>query len=87
MITNFLLILVYNLINLILTPLRAFDNVTLPANIASSISTAGDYLSNLNAVFPISTLIYILATFLAIETGIFVYKGIQWLIKKIPTIN
>lgn len=87
MISDLFINILYNLVYFLLTPVRAFDNVTLPADITNSISTAGDYLSNLNAVFPISQVIYILAVFLAIEAGIFVYKAIQWLIKKIPTIN
>jgi len=87
MITNFFLTIFYNFLLVLMLPITALSDVTLPANISSSISTASTYLGNINSVFPATTLIIILGIILGIEVFIILYKGINWLIRKIPTIN
>ena len=87
MITTLLLQLLYGVIWLITSPVRLFSDVVLDSNITSSIATASTYLGGLNSVLPISTLLSVFGIFLTIEVAILFWKGINWLIRKIPTIN
>lgn len=87
MITNALLYLLYISIYAITAPLRLFDNVSVNSNIATSISTLSGYISGINSVFPVDTIITILGIFLGYEVIIATYKIIKWVYQKIPTIN
>lgn len=87
MISNFFLNTIYYLIYIILAPIRAFDDVVINSNITGAIGTAGDYLNAIDSVVPINTIIAVFGIFLVIETAVFVYKIVMWIIKKIPTIN
>lgn len=85
MITNATLYLIYQFINLVLFPIRSLADVSLPSDIASSISTVAGYLGSIDSFIPIGTILTIFGTILSIELGIFTYKIIMWLIKRLPT--
>lgn len=87
MIIDFILYILWALIYAITSPLRLFSDVVLDVNIASSIETFNGYLSTGEVLFPVYTLIGIFGLVIGIEFAIFTYKGVMWLIKKIPTIN
>ena len=87
MITNALLTILYGFIYLITAPLRLLSDVSLPADIADTISNISSNLALLNQVIPVSTLITILGLVIIIETAIFTYRGIMWVLRKIPTIS
>jgi polyferredoxin len=87
MITTALITLLYWLIWLFITPLRAFSDVVLNTDISEAIATASTYLGGLSAVVPIGTILAVFGIFLTVEVAILVWKGINWLIRKIPTIN
>lgn len=87
MITNILLAFLSALLSVALYPLTFLPDVTLPSSIASAISSAGAYIATIDAIFPVSTLLSVLASFLAVETAIFVYKLIRWTYQKIPGVN
>lgn len=87
MITNAILYILYSFIYLITAPIRLFDDVSLPTDINSTISSVGTNLALLNQVIPVSTIITILGIMLVIESAIFIYKGIRWIYNKIPGVN
>jgi hypothetical protein len=88
MITDLLLNFLFSVVDTILSALfSAISDTSLPASIASSISTAGGYLSAFDFVVPTDTILTILALVLSVEGSILFYKAIMWLIKKIPTIS
>lgn len=68
-------------------PLRILSDVYLSANLTASIQSVNSYLSAVSFIFPVSTFITILGIILTIESFIILYKIINWLIRKIPTIN
>jgi hypothetical protein len=82
-IINILYWVIYGL----LYPISLLDNATLPVALTGAFTIAGQYLSNLDKIFPIATIFLTLGSVIAVESGIAIWKGIQWLIKKIPTIN
>jgi hypothetical protein len=87
MIISILLYVLYGLIYVITSPLRLLSDVVLDTRITSAISTASGYIGGLNVVIPIPTILAIFGIFLVVEAGILVWKGINWLIHKIPTIS
>ena len=87
MIINFLIFLLWGIIYGLTYPLRILSDVSLSPDFLNSISTANNYIAGLNYVLPLPTLITIIGIFLGIEVFIFAYKLINWLIRKIPTIN
>jgi len=84
MLATFLLNLVYSIsvgfINL-------FPNVSLSDSVSASVGTASTYISGLNVVLPVSTILAIVGLILTIEGVILLIKIINWFIRKIPTIN
>ena len=85
MILDIILNLIYGFIWVITSPLRLLTDATLPANISNSISTMGGYIQAIDIILPISTLFSILLLYISIEAGIFSYKIIMWVIRRIPT--
>jgi hypothetical protein len=87
MIIDAIIYVLYGVVYLITSPLRLLSDVTLPAQITSTITAVGSNLALLDTILPVDNLLIIMGLFLTIETGIFFYKGIMWTIKKIPFIN
>lgn len=85
MITSLFINTIYAIVYLITSPFRLLSDVTLPQNFLDSIGHASSIISPLNWVVPIDTLIDILNLFIIIELAYYTYKGIMWLIKRIPT--
>lgn len=84
MLATFLLNLVYSIVNGFL---GLFPDVSLSDSVAGSVATASTYISGLNMIFPVSSLLSIVALVLTIEGVILIIKIINWFIRKIPTIN
>lgn len=87
MITSFLLTILFDLILIPLLPLTALDDVVIPPDLANAIQNVQGFISSVDPIFPVATLIIILGIVVLIEVAIFTYKGIMWVIKKIPTIS
>ena len=87
MITDAILTILFGFIYLVTAPLRLLADVTLPADISDTIAAVSANMALLDKVIPISTLVIILGFVVVIEGGIFTYKGIMWVIRKIPTIS
>jgi len=87
MITNFILSILYYSIVAITSPLRLLPDVSLSPEISNSIATAGAYMNSIDFIVPTTTIMTIFGLFLAVEFGILSFKGINWLIRKIPGIN
>lgn len=87
MITDIILFLLWGLIYAITSPLRLLADVVLESDIADAIATANSYIQAMSFILPVSTLVAVIGTILIVETSIFSYKIVMWLIRKIPTIN
>lgn len=87
MITTGILTLFYAFVNWAFSPIISLPDASLPAGFDNAMAQATTYLSMANAIVPISTLITILTLLVSIEVGIFIYKVIMWVVKKIPTIS
>lgn len=87
MILTAILTILYGTITAVLSPLRLLPDASLPDGVASSIAEANTHLAAVDSFVPVDTIIAILGAFIAIEAGVFLYKSVMWIIKKIPTIN
>ena len=87
MITAALLELVYLFVSAIALIFSSAQDVVLSPNIASAISAVSGSYSALNGIFPIDTLLAIVAFDLTFELAYFVYKLIRWGYQKVPGIN
>ena len=87
MISSIILNILYFVIFGLTYPIRIFNDVTLPAALSDSITTAMGYLQGLDFVLPIPTLLTLIVLTCLIEGGIIIYKSVMWLIRKIPFIN
>lgn len=87
MITKLFLDFVYVIMFWLTYPIRSLSDASLPTGVDSAFTSAGHYLGNMQQVFPLSTLFLTLGSLLAVEGAILLWKGFQWILKKIPTIN
>lgn len=85
MITTAILYLIYGVVYAATYPIRYFPDVSVPQGVIDSISFIGPYLIGLDKYFPVSDLILILGLMLAVDTAIFAYKAIMWLVRRFPT--
>jgi len=85
MITTAFLNIVYVFVFTITAPIRLLSDVSLPVAFTDAITTAGQYLTSVQAYFPLATLFIVLGFVIAVEIAIGLYKGIMWLIRRIPT--
>lgn len=85
MITDFILLVVYNTINLLLFPIQFLPDVEASSTVITAITTATSYIAVFNNFLPLGAIFTILSTILLIEIAIMVYKIIMWVIRRIPT--
>lgn len=67
--------------------LQLFGTATLPEGLVSAIASLSGYYSSLNTIFPVDTLLQILAFELTIELAIFTYRLVRWSYQKMPSIT
>lgn len=87
MIPQIFLGMLYAVIYLLTSPLRLLNDVTIDSGITSAVIQAKSYLSIVDPLVPMSTLLIVFGSMLGIEIIIASYKLIMWVIKKIPFIN
>jgi hypothetical protein len=87
MITSGLFYTIFAFLWALTLPMRLLNDVVLPDGISNAIETINGYLGGLNVVLPIDTLLQVLFAILAVEVLILAFKGLNWLIRKIPGVN
>lgn len=87
MITSGLLYTIFAFLWALTLPMRLFNDAVLPDGITSAIETINGYLGGLNVVLPVDTIIQVFVAILAVEILILSFKGLNYLIRKIPGIN
>ena len=85
MIITALLNLVYVVVYGFTLPLRLLSDVSLSSDFADALAVVGANISGIEAIFPIYSLLAALSFYALVEGGILTYKGIMWLIRRIPT--
>lgn len=87
MITAILLNLVYLFGAGIVALFRTFGTVSQDSNVTQGIATLSTYLSPINDILPIDTIVTILIFEIVFESLYFTYKLIRWGYRKVPTIS
>jgi len=73
--------------NFILSPILNHEDAQLPTELVNAMNNVVTFYNTISPLFPIGTLLAIIGIIVMIEVAIFIYKGVYWLIKKIPTIS
>lgn len=84
MITIGILKVVYAVLWLITTPIRALSPVTLSGSFGSAITSAMGYVSALNGFVPLAVIFTSLGIVLTFEGGVIAYKTIMWIVRRVP---
>jgi len=87
MITNVLINLLFGIALLLTLPIRVLSDVVLDANVTDAIADASVSLGTLSTVLPVAAIVAITALLITVELAILVWHGVNWIIRKIPTIN
>lgn len=87
MISTILINIVYLFVSAIVAIFRSFGPVTADSAITSGIATISQYISPLNTILPIDTIVDILLFDIAFESLYFTYKLIKWGYSKVPGVN
>jgi hypothetical protein len=89
MITSLILYAQYGALWAITAPIRALPTATLPEGVTNAITTLGGYIQTINTVLPVTfaAIIAIIVFVTTLEGGIFAYKGIMWVVRKIPGVS
>jgi len=87
MIPNVFLAIFDGILSVLTFPIASLADASLPTDFSDAIGTLSTYLSALDVIFPVSTLLTILAFYMIIEEFIFVFKAFQWILKKIPGLS
>lgn len=85
MITTLFLYIIYAFVFAITSPFRLLSDVAANSDVAAAIATASTYIKALDTFIPTATLFAVFATVLVVEGYIFGYKGVMWIIKRLPT--
>jgi len=89
MITNFLLLIIYTSIYLFSSPLRLFDDASLPSGVSDSLTQLGYALGFSYDLVPVTTVVIMAGLTLMVGYAVayIAYKGFMWIIKKIPGVS
>jgi len=85
MIITLFLDALYALLWLVTSPLRLLPDVTVESGFSTAIAEVIHRLSTVSPFFPLTTLLDVIYTILAVEVVIFAYKLLMWLIRRFPT--
>lgn len=87
MIFDFILNSIYYLVTFMIDGLKLLGTVSPDSNITNGLLTISSYLSPLNSILPLTTIISILIFDLTFEGLYFTYKLIKWGYTKVPGVN
>ncbi|MFA5359305.1 MAG: hypothetical protein WC310_05850 [Patescibacteria group bacterium] len=87
MISTAILYILSALLFTLTLPFRLLPDVVLPDGVAEAISEASGSLAGLNTIVPIDVLLNVFKAVILLEIGILAFKGLNWVIRKIPGVN
>jgi len=89
MISTVILYILYALVYILTAPFRLFSDVSTQGWLSQTITTANGYIGIGYQWLPnmLNALLLTWGIYITIEVAIFLYKGIMWVLKKIPFIN
>jgi hypothetical protein len=86
MITTAILYILYGAVYLVTLPISSLQDASLPSWLAGALFSINGIVASLYAVMPLTTntLLAALKLMITIEVAVFAYKGIMWVIHRIP---
>jgi len=87
MIVELFLALIFIFVYSISRVLVFLGDATLPEGFTNAFAQVGDILAPIAHVIDLFTLFFLIGLIVSIELGYLLWKGINWLIRKLPTIS
>lgn len=87
MIVEILMTIIYVLVLGISKIFYVLSDVTASSHIVESITNANSYMQPVSHILPTGTILLIFGFSVVFEISYFSYKGVNWIIRKIPTIS
>jgi len=87
MITAFILDILFSVLAFILSPLAALNDAALPTFITTAIEGVRGPLAIISQVVDLTAVLIIFGSFIAFEFVLGSYKGIMWIMRKVPGIS
>ena len=85
MLIDFFLNGLYQFVVILCYPILSLSDVSINSDLTSALYTATTYIYSFNEFAPLSTIYTIMTVEIGFETGVFAYKFIMWLIRRLPT--
>jgi hypothetical protein len=85
MIVNIIMALLYGVIRVVLLPFTIGPVAVFPDFITTPFAAVSSYVMVLDFIVPAALLTSLLAYSVIFEGGYFVFKGIYWIIRRLPT--
>lgn len=87
MIITLILNIIYVFVLGIVLVISSFGDVSQNSEITNALTNISQYVIALDGLFPVTTLIAIIAFDLAFELAVFIYKLVRWGYQKVPGIS
>lgn len=87
MIATAIIYILSKIIYTLTLPFRILPDVVLPSGISEAITTSSGSLAGINSIVPIDVLLDVFGAVIILEIGILAFKGLNWVIRKIPGVN
>lgn len=81
MITAGILYILYSVAWGVTYPLRLFADASLPSFLTNAITNVQPYVSALDNIVPVGTIISVIGFVVTVELAVFSYKGVIWILK------
>lgn len=85
MIIDFILTGIFTFVKILAYPILSLPDVSIASDLTSALYLATTYIYSFGEFVPLTTIYATLGVELAFEAGIFAYKFVMWLIKRLPT--
>lgn len=89
MITSGIIYVGYLIVYALASPFLLFSDVSPDSSFLASMVQVKDWLGTLHSIFPVTTtaILSTVGLLFAVEVVMFAYKGVMWIIKRIPFLN
>jgi hypothetical protein len=87
MIATAILFIISALVFTLTLPFRILPDAVLPSGVMTALTEASGSLAGINTIIPIDVLLQVFQAMIVLEVAILSFKGLNWLIRKIPGVN
>ena len=87
MIVEALIIIIYMITLALITPFLILPDVDLSNEFGEAITQIANILATFDFIIPVNFIVIVLSVWITYSTSYVILKGINWLIRKIPSVS